>query len=80
MNFEMMLAQLMSLPVKFLVGECMTIYDKHKENLPQDQELYEKEKQEHVANLDIQMKSIKIPRILIERLQKEFDDSHSLST
>jgi len=26
------------------------------------------------------MKSIKVPKMLLERLKKEFDDSHSLSS
>jgi len=27
MSFEMMLAQLMSMPVKFLIGDCMALQD-----------------------------------------------------
>jgi len=33
MNFEMMLAQIRSLPIKFLLGQCMTIHDRYKAGL-----------------------------------------------
>jgi hypothetical protein len=37
-------------------------------------------KEDAIKKLDSQLKAVKIPRILLERLKKEFDDSHSLST
>ena len=33
-----------------------------------------------VKEFDKQIKQIRIPKILLERLKKEFDDSHSLSS
>jgi hypothetical protein len=76
MSFEMMLAQLMTLPMKFLIADCLQIYEKHKD----DPERYAAEKIISVKNLDRELKAVMIPRILLDRLKKEFDDSHSLST
>ena len=38
------------------------------------------ERAKHIRQFDQQLKSINIPGILLDRLKKEFDDSHSLST
>jgi len=37
------------------------------------------EKQKEIEKLDKSLKNISIPVILLERLKKEFDDSHYLS-
>ena len=47
MNFEMMLAQIRSLPIKFLLGQCMTIQDKYTaglKDLEKQNELQEEER------------------------------------
>mgnify|MGYP006999521011 CR=1 FL=1 len=40
MSFEMMLAQLITLPMKFLIADCLQIYEDHKD----DPEAYSREK------------------------------------
>lgn len=82
MTFEMMLAQLMNLPVKFLLNDAIAIQDKYKgqDDTPLLQKQKQADKAEVVKQLDNQLKAIKVPKILLERLKKEFDDSHSLSS
>ncbi len=95
MSFEMMLAQLMSMPVKFLIGDCIAIQDTFRaqekelieaeeqvssEQIAELREKIQDEKAKQIKDLDDSMKRVKIPGILLERLKKEFDDSHSLST
>lgn len=41
---------------------------------------YNEIKQKEIKMLDKSLRSIKIPAILLERLKKEFDDSHLLSS
>ena len=40
----------------------------------------QKEKEVVIKEFDSQMKDMHVPKILLERLKKEFDDSHSLSS
>ena len=79
MSFEMMLASLMNLPVKFLIGESINLSDQHKKDSSTDDQI-KADKISAIKELDQQLKQIKIPSILLDRLKKEFDDSHSLST
>ena len=72
----------MNLPVKFFLSEPMDIQDKYKgkERTPQVQKQISDDKLKVIQQFDKEIKSISIPKILLERLKKEFDDSHSLST
>ena len=78
----MMLAQLMNLPVKLLLSEPIEIAKKYKGKLDDEEQkkLYIQEKFNVLHKFDKQLKDIKIPKILLERLKKEFDDSNRLST
>lgn len=40
---------------------------------------FEKYKEDEIHKLDKELKQFKIPIVLLERLKKEFDDSHYLS-
>mmetsp|Transcript_18683 Transcript_18683/g.31949 ORF Transcript_18683/g.31949 Transcript_18683/m.31949 type:complete len:306 (-) Transcript_18683:36-953(-) len=97
MSFEMMLAQLISLPVKFLYNDCTSLRDtllRKREEAEDDKDLdpeqrrdiireaereFEDQKTQALRKLDGQLKAVKIPKILLERLKKEFDDSRNLS-
>ena len=72
----------MNLPVKFFLNEAIEIQDKFKgvERTPQIKKEIKQLKLKVIMDFDTQMKQVNIPRILLERLKKEFDDSHSLST
>ena len=82
MSFEMMLAQLMNLPVKFFLAEPIDIQEKYKgkERTPEVVKQIDADKLEVIRRFDSQLKLISMPKILLERLKKEFDDSHSLSS
>ena len=79
----MMLAQLMNLPVKFFLSEAIEIQNKFKDKDIENEQIkleLIKEKQIVVSKFDAQMRSLKVQKQLLERLKKEFDDSHSLSS
>jgi len=82
MSFEMMLAQLMNLPVKFFLSEAIDINKAYlgKEMTDELSASKKRDKRKVIDKFDQEMKQIKVPKILLERLKKEFDDSHSLST
>lgn len=82
MTFEMMLAQLMNLPAKFFLNEAIDIQEKYKakEKTPEVLRQMSLDKAVVIRKFDRQIKQISVPKILLERLKKEFDDSHCLST
>jgi hypothetical protein len=57
MPFEIMLCQIVNLPTKYFIVPFKN----------------EDEEREGIVNFDKQMKGIKIPTMLLERLKKEFD-------
>ena len=66
MPFEVMLTQIVNLPTKFFIRN--TINPNPTTN-PSDSPTNE----QIIAQFDRQMKGIKIPQMLLERLKKEFD-------
>jgi hypothetical protein len=80
MSFEMMLAQLMNLPVKFLLSDSIKILDGFKDKPEAEtKDALKEEKFKVIQRFDKQLKDIKIPKILLERLAKEFNDTHKMS-
>ena len=80
MSFEMMLAQLMNLPVKFLLSDSIQIMDNFKgKPEAETKDALQAEKFKVIQRFDKQLKDIKIPKILLERLAKEFNDTHRMS-
>ena len=92
MSFEEMLRTLVKLPQNYLVekptelrlkvmgeeskGKCdilTSVDDKAKE------ETFEKVKQDEIRLFDQHLKIIKMPSMLLERLKREFDESHNIS-
>lgn len=63
MSFEVMLTQIVNMPFKFLIREFKSI----------------EEEKEGISVLDKQMNSIKIPKMLLERLKREFDENFKIS-
>lgn len=80
MSFEMMLAQMMALPVKFLIADCQQLEKDFFAAGGTDQAELAKLQVDAIHQFDQQLKAISIPSIMLDRLKKEFDDSHSLST
>jgi hypothetical protein len=63
MPFEIMLTQIPNLPTKYYI----IVYKN------------EEEEREGVVKFDKQMKTLKIPEMLLERLKREFDEHYKLS-
>lgn len=63
MPFEVMLTQIVNMPIKFFIQEFGTA----------DQEL------EAIENFDRRINRLKIPTILLERLKHEFDQNYKIS-
>lgn len=91
MNFEQLLAVLTNLPTRYLITSCEDLKasvspseDKEEDDSQgfsikrvEDQiNSFEDLKLNEIKSLDKSLKAIKIPAILLERLKKEFDDSH----
>jgi len=53
--------------------------DKTTEEPKNPKKQFQKIKQEEITKFDRDLKKFKIPILLLERLKKEFDDSHFLS-
>ena len=64
MPFEVMLTQIVNLPIKFLIVN-------HKGN--------EEEEAKSLERFDKQMKTVKLPTMLLERLKREFDMNFKIS-
>lgn len=63
MPFEVMLTQIVNMPIKFYVHQ----YEQ------------EEEERESIVKFDKQMKTLKIPTMLLERLKREFDENYKIS-
>ena len=63
MTFEIMLTQIVNLPMRFMIKEYGS----------------EEEERAGIESFDRQMNRIKIPKMLLERLKKEFDENFKLS-
>jgi hypothetical protein len=107
MNFEQLLASLTTLPQKFLIKSCESLYNKYRKykqdfektggaltDLALPEELkdiieikpavttlqpFSEWRARELQRFDSGLTRIKIPIILLERLKKEYDDSHELS-
>ncbi len=63
MSFEVLLTQIVNLPAKFFLREYAT----------------EEEERKAVQNFDKDIRGIKLPSMLLERLKKEFDENFEVS-
>lgn len=63
MNFEVLLTQIVNIPTKYLVREYSDAAEESKA----------------VQTFDKQVKGIKLPTMLLERLKKEFDENYEVS-
>ena len=63
MNFEVMLTQIVNLPTKYLVREYPS----------------EQEETKALQDFDHAIKNVRLPRMLLERLKKEFDENFEVS-
>ncbi|CDW77618.1 rab-like gtpase activating [Stylonychia lemnae] len=63
MPFEIMLSQVVNLPTKFLIRQFSS----------------EEEERQAISEFDKQIKELKIPTMLIERLKTEFDQNYKIS-
>ena len=63
MNFEVLLTQIVNIPTKYLVREYADADEDTKA----------------VQTFDRQVKAIKLPTMLLERLKKEFDENYEVS-
>ena len=64
MNFEVLLTQIVNLPTKYFIRE----YPGEQEEL------------QAIASFDRDIKGIKLPTMLLERLKKEFDENFEVSS
>lgn len=92
MNFEEMLREITQIPYRYLVEECKNLKDKiyatdesgkydHFLTILDDEKKknYKNAVTDEITLIDTRFKTMKMPSILLERLKKEFDESHKLS-
>lgn len=82
MNFEEMLREITQIPYRYLVEECKNLKDKIYATDESDDEKkknYKNAVTDEITLIDTRFKTMKMPSILLERLKKEFDESHKLS-
>ena len=71
---------MMHLPVKFLIADCQQMEKDWVAAGGTDPAELTKLQVDAIHQFDQQLKAIQIPSIMLDRLKKEFQDSHNLST